>query len=67
MPNLRADDKGVARVDGVLAERVTVADGGQFDIMGRGLIVHAAPDDYVTQPTGNAGARLACAVIQDSI
>ena len=33
------------------------------DIVGKGLIVHRDPDDYTTQPTGNAGPRLACAVI----
>ncbi len=33
-------------------------------IVGRGLIIHADPDDYKTQPTGNAGARIACGVIK---
>lgn len=37
---------------------------GVTDVIGHGLIVHAQPDDYKTQPTGNAGARMACAVIQ---
>jgi len=63
MPNLQADDQGVAVVDGPVSSLVTIGDGGEFDILGRGLIVHADPDDYTSQPTGNAGARLACAVI----
>ncbi|MGV3696041.1 superoxide dismutase family protein [Flavobacterium sp.] len=33
------------------------------DILGKGLIIHEKPDDYVTQPTGNAGARVACSAI----
>lgn len=33
------------------------------DIIGKGLIVHAKADDYVTQPTGDAGGRVACAGI----
>ena len=39
---------------------------GPASIVGRGLIVHAQADDFKTQPTGNAGARSACAVIQRS-
>lgn len=33
------------------------------DILGKGLIVHENDDDYVTQPTGDAGGRVACAGI----
>ena len=62
MPALKADDSGRARLDHEL-DIVTVAP-GPASIVGRGLIVHADADDYKTQPTGNAGARLACAVIQ---
>ncbi|TBX67562.1 superoxide dismutase family protein [Flavobacterium silvisoli] len=33
------------------------------DILNKGLIVHANADDYTTQPTGNAGGRVACSAI----
>ncbi len=33
------------------------------DILGKGLIVHEGSDDFTTQPTGNAGARVACSAI----
>src|SRR4026207_899045 len=62
MPALTADANGNAKLDTEL-DIMTVAP-GPASIVGRGLIVHADPDDYKTQPTGNAGARLACAVIQ---
>ena len=39
---------------------------GPTDVVGKGLIVHRDPDDYKTQPTGNAGPRLACEVIAKS-
>lgn len=61
MPNLRADANGVANASFHL-DKMSIGR-GPGDILGRGLIVHAKPDDYTSQPVGNAGARLACAVI----
>jgi Cu-Zn family superoxide dismutase len=60
--NIVADATGVATVDTRL-QGATVGDGAPTDVVGKGVIVHADPDDYTTQPTGNAGARLACGVI----
>jgi len=62
MPALKADASGRAEANFEL-DVMTVSP-GPASIVGRGLIVHADPDDYKTQPTGNAGARIACAVIQ---
>lgn len=61
--NLVADANGVARVDAHV-RGVTLGGGAANDIAGRAFIVHAAADDYATQPTGNAGARVACGVIR---
>lgn len=34
------------------------------DILGRSVIIHQSPDDYRSQPAGNAGKRLACGIIR---
>ena len=34
------------------------------EIIGKTVIIHAQPDDFVTQPSGNAGEKIACGVIE---
>lgn len=44
----------------------TVFLSGRFtvdEIIGRTVIIHSAPDDFTTQPAGNAGSKIACGVI----
>nr|WP_315245320.1 superoxide dismutase family protein [uncultured Albidiferax sp.] len=61
LPSLQADASGSAKIRYETAD--LAVDSGPNDVVGRGLIVHKDPDDFTTQPTGNSGARLACAVI----
>ena len=60
MGNIEAAADGVATVD-YTDSRLRFE--GAHGILGRGVIVHANPDDLKTQPTGNAGGRVACGVI----
>ena len=64
MPSLKADASGNAQASFQM-QGVSVGTGID-GLLGRGVIVHAKPDDYTTQPTGNSGARIACGVIAAS-
>jgi superoxide dismutase, Cu-Zn family len=57
-----ADGKATLKLS-VPATQFSLAKDAPNSIVGKGLIVHADPDDLRTQPTGNAGKRVACAVI----
>ncbi len=61
--NLVANAKGTAKLS-LESDRWTIGDGQPIDILGHAVIVHAKADDFTTQPTGNAGGRVACGVIQ---
>ena len=61
LPSLKADAQGVAHID-VTVSGVTLGE-GPTSIKGRSLVVHGKPDDFNTQPSGNAGPRVACGVI----
>lgn len=60
MGNIEADASGKAHLEYV---DKTISFQGETSIIGRSIIVHEKEDDMKTQPSGNAGARLACGVI----
>lgn len=58
--NIEADQNGTATIDFVVKDLEL---NGPNSIIGRALIVHADPDDLVSQPSGNSGKRIGCGVI----
>jgi Cu-Zn family superoxide dismutase len=65
LPNLTVNVAGLGHLNSKLAHfTLTGGSTGLFDGDGSALIVHAMADDYVTNPSGNSGARIACGVIQ---
>ncbi len=66
LPNLEVTADGSVDVE-LLAEHVTLKSGEENSLMqegGTALVIHAAPDDGVSQPSGDSGDRIACGVIQ---
>ena len=64
MPNIEVPDSG--RVKMQLVVKGVSLDGGPRALLdgdGATLVVHEDPDDHKTDPSGNAGKRLACGVI----
>jgi Cu-Zn family superoxide dismutase len=61
MPSLKADAMGHAEAT-FTVEGVSLT-GPTDGVIGKAVVVHAMPDDYKTQPTGNSGGRIACGVI----
>jgi Cu-Zn family superoxide dismutase len=65
LPNFEVTADGRAQFS-VLASEVTLGKGANslFHPGGTALVIHAGADDYMTDPAGNAGTRVACGVIK---
>ena len=61
--NISVGEDGIGTFS-MTTDRWTLGDGGETDIYGLALIVHADSDDFTSQPTGAAGGRIGCAVIE---
>lgn len=64
LPNQQVGADGVLRAE-VFAPTLSLGGAGRAtsDLVGRTLMIHAKADDYVSQPAGDSGDRLACAPI----
>ena len=63
LPNLEIDADGTGQVSVPIDGSPDQVAQWLFDDDGSAIVIHADADDYQTDPTGNAGAREACAVI----
>jgi len=60
--NLEVGDDGTGTLE-ITAEEWTIGTSTATDVIGKAVIIHASPDDFVSQPAGNAGARVGCGVV----
>jgi superoxide dismutase, Cu-Zn family len=66
MPNINVGADGKLKIE-VLNTQISLKESGDgylFDDDGAAMLIHAGADDYSSQPSGDAGDRIACGVIQ---
>lgn len=65
LPNLEVAADGSGRIDlHIAGAMLRGGDGAMLDSDGAAVVIHAQPDDYRTDPSGNSGARIACGVLR---
>jgi Cu-Zn family superoxide dismutase len=66
-PNIHVGADGVLKVE-FFSNELGIADGDHplLDADGSAFVVHADPDDYQSQPSGNSGDRIACGVVEQA-
>ena len=64
LPNLTIDAYGAGTLTAKLNDGRTAVEAALFDADGSALVIHADSDDYKTDPSGNSGTRIACAVLK---
>ena len=60
--NINVGEDGTGKIE-LTTDLWEMGTGSDFDVVGKGMIVHADADDFISQPSGAAGARIGCGVI----
>jgi Cu-Zn family superoxide dismutase len=60
--NLEVASDGTGKLE-VSAKDWTIGGAENTNVIGKAVIIHASADDFVSQPAGNAGARVGCGVV----
>lgn len=65
LPNVNVGQDGILKAE-FFSDALSIAEGENplMDTDGSSVIVHASADDYTTQPSGDAGERIACGLVQ---
>ncbi|ARS29321.1 superoxide dismutase family protein [Sphingomonas sp. KC8] len=64
LPNLIAGTDGAGQLEVTIPGAQLMGGANPLlDADGAALVIHAGPDDYKTDPTGNSGGRIACGVV----
>ena len=61
--NMTVNDRGMGKIE-LTTNLWEMNTGSDIDVVGKAIIAHAGADDFVSQPSGNAGARIGCGVIK---
>ncbi|MBI0401297.1 superoxide dismutase family protein [Cyclobacterium marinum] len=63
--NLTVGEDGIGSLV-MVVDGWSIGDGEDSDILNKAVIIHAEADDFTSQPSGAAGSRVACGVIQEN-
>ena len=63
LPNLTANADGVASIN-YINKKISATEAGKYSVNRLAFIVHSGADDYVSQPAGASGDRIACGIIE---
>lgn len=66
LPNLTIGKQGAGAVSAEIGGTRAVVEAAIFDADGTALVIHAAADDYATEPSGSSGTRIACGIVKRS-